>query len=564
MSRGKKLRKIAGEWGHGLAQEALRRQRERQEIFQTDSGIEIKSLYTPVDLVEIGFDYTRDVGVPGGFPFTRGKSPLGYRENLWIMYHYAGYGDVEETNKRFRFLLDRGEAGLSVAIDLPTQIGYDSDHALATGEVGKVGVPIDSLRDVEILFKDISLNRPRQIATTCNAIGPIWLAMMIILGEKQRIPPDNFEVRIQNDILKEYFARGTYIFPIRPALSIATDVIVYCAEHHPNWLPLSVCGYHIRDAGANAAQEIAFTIADAIAYIDDAIRKGADPERFISRIPVFFSCGMDFLEEIAKFRALRRLWARTFAKRYSIRDPNLLNFNLVAFTAGSVLTAQQPLNNIVRVTIQALASVLGGCQNLHTCSMDEAYCTPTEQAVKVALRTQQVIAHETGVTKTVDPLGGSYFVEYLSTKLEEAADKYLRDIEEIGGAIQAIENGYFQREISKSAYEIKRQIEEKERIIVGANQYVDEEELPIEILRVDPALEKKQIERLRKLKAERNNLQVKEALKELRQVAENGENVVPACIMAVRAYATVGEMCDVLREVYGEYTAPTFTFSDKE
>lgn len=529
-----------------------------RETEQTDSGFEIKPVYTPLDLEEIGFDYTRDVGFPGRYPFTRGINSLGYRDNLWIMYQYAGYGDAEVTNKRFRFLLDRGETGLSAAIDLPTQIGYDSDHRLATGEVGKVGVPIDSLQDVEVLFKDIPLNRPRQISATFNAIGPLWLAMMIVLAEKQGISTDKFEVRIQNDILKEYFSRGTYIFPPKAALSMATDVITYCAEHHPNWFPLTVCGYHIREAGANAAQEIAFTIANTIAYIDDAIRKGAEPERFISKIPVFFSCSMDFLEEIAKFRAMRRLWARTFSRRYSIKDSDLLTLNLVVFTAGNTLTAQQPLNNIARVAIEALASILGGCQNLHTCSMDEAYCTPTEQAVKVALRTQQIIAHETGVAKTVDPLGGSYFLEHLTTKLEEAAEGYIREIEDIGGAIQAIENGYFQRQISKSAYEIKRQIEERERIIVGVNQYVDEEELPIELLKVDRTLEKRQIERLQQLKAERNNLQVREALNELRHGAEQGENIIPACIKAVRAYATVGEMCNVLREVHGDYTAPIY------
>jgi len=552
----KNLRTLTEEWEHGPLQEALRRQ--KQQMCYTNSGIEVKGLYTPLDLEEIGFDYAHDVGFPGTHPFTRGRDPLGYRENPWIIYHYAGYGDAEETNKRFHFLLERGETGFSVAIDLPTQMGYDSDHPLAAGEVGKIGVPIDSLQDVEILFKGIPLSRLRHINSTFNAIGPIWLAMMIALLEKQGVSAEKFVFRVQNDVLKEYFARGTYIFPVRPALSMATDVIVYCAEHYPDWLPLMVCGYHIREAGANAAQEIAFTLADAIAYIDDAIRKGAEPERFISRMPVFLSCGMDLLEEVAKFRAMRRFWARTCSKRYSIADPNLLSFNLVAFTGGSALTAQQPLNNIVRVAIQALAGVLGGAQSLHTCSMDEAYCTPTEQAVKVALRTQQIIAHETGLTRAVDPLGGSYFVEYLTTKLEEMAEKYLRKIEEMGGAIQAIENGYFQREISKSAYEMKRQIEKKERVIVGVNQYVDEEELPIKLLKVDPALEKKQIAGLHKLRAERNNLQVEEALRELRQAAEKGDNIVPVCIKATGAYATVGEICNVLREVYGEYVASTY------
>ncbi len=550
MKRAKGLATAREEWERSLPPEAAK--------LKTDSGIEVARLYTPLDAGQTEADYLQDIGFPGRYPFTRGINLLGYRNSPWIMYHYSGYGDAEETNRRYRFLLERGETGLSVALDLPTQIGLDSDHPLAAGEVGKVGVAVDSLQDVETIFKGIPVSSLRQIATTANAIGPIWLAMMVCLAEKQGVPPEKFTVRIQNDILKEYFSRGAYIFPPEPALSMAADVIVYCAEHHSNWLPLSVCGYHLREAGANAAQEIAFTIADAMAYIDCAKSKGADPEKFICRLPVFFSSGMDFLEEVAKFRAMRRLWARTFKERYSIKDPDRLGLNLVIFTAGSALTAQQPLNNIVRVAIQALAGVLGGCQSLHTCSMDEAYCTPTEAAVKVALRTQQIIACESGVTRTVDPLGGSYFLEQLTAKLEEAARGYLQEIERIGGAIRAIESGYFQREISKSAYEFKRQVEEKERTVVGVNQYVDEEKLPVDILKIDPAVERRQIERLHKLKAERDNTMVKEALKGLKRAAADGETVVPACISAVRAYATVGEICDVLREVYGEYAASTY------
>ncbi|MBI2831895.1 MAG: methylmalonyl-CoA mutase [Chloroflexi bacterium] len=525
-----------------------------EKIFQTDSAIEVKPLYTPEDMVEAGFDHSRDLGSPGRYPFTRGKDSTGYRKNPWIMYQYAGFGSAEETNKRYHFLLDHGETGLSVAIDLPTQIGYDSDNPLASGEVGKVGVPISSLQDAEVLFKGIPLDRPRQISATFNSNAPIWLAMMIVLAEKQGISPQKIGVRIQNDILKEYIARGTYIFPSAPSVSMATDVIAYCAEHHPNWFPLTACGYHIREAGANAAQEIAFTLANAIAYIDDTVRKGVKPEKFISKIPVFFSCGMDFFEEIAKFRTMRRLWSRTMKERYHIDDPNLLSLNLVVFTAGSALTAQQPMNNIVRVAVQTLASAIGGCQNLHTCSMDEAYCTPTEEAVKLALRTQQIIAHETGIVRTIDPLGGSYFIESLSNKLEEIAKNYLREIDETGGAVKATESGYFQRQISKSAYELNRQIEEKERIVVGVNEYVDDTGLPIEILKVDPGLERKQIDSVRALKKERDNVKVKQALRELKRVAEIRENIVPPCIEAVRAYATVGEICDVLREVYGEYT----------
>ena len=555
MSLPEELKASREKWEHGPVQQALSRQKERRERFQTDSGIEVKPLYTPLDLEEIGFDYIRTLGFPGQYPFTRGRDPLGYRQNLWVMAQYAGFGDAEATNKRYHFLLDRGLTGIAVALDLPTQIGYDSDHPLAEGEVGKIGVPIDSLQDIEVLFKGIPLDRLREVSTTANAIGPIWLAMLIVFAEKLGVSLDKCVFRIQNDILKEYIARGTYIYPPEPSVSVCTDVISYCAEHHPHWLPLNACGYHIREAGANAAQEIAFTIANAIAYIDDAISKGVNPERFISSLSVFLTVGIDFFEEIAKFRAMRRLWARTFHKRYSISDPNLLSFNLVNFTAGSTLTAQQPLNNIVRVAIESLASALGGGQRLFPCSMDEAYSTPTEQAVKVALRTQQIIAHETGVTQTVDPLAGSYFIEYLTTKLETMAEEYLHRVEEVGGAIRAIESGYFQREIAKSAYEIKRQIEEGERVIVGVNQYVDKEELPIEILKVDPALERKQREKLKRLKKKRDNVEVRETLKGVKQAAENHENLVPSVIKAVRAYATVGEMCDTLREVYGEYSA---------
>lgn len=558
MGSDNELKVARDEWERGVVRPALKRRKERKEKFQTESGIEVKALYTPLDLAEIGFNYLRDVGFPGKYPFTRGRDPLGYRQNLWVITQYSGYGDAEETNKRYHFLLDRGGTGISVALDLPTQIGYDSDHPLAEGEVGKVGVPIDSLEDVEILFKGISLDRPRQVSTTANAIGPIWLAMLIALAEKQGVSLERCVFRLQNDILKEYIARGTYIYPPEPSVSVATDVITYCAEHHPHFLPMNVCGYHMREAGANAVQEIAFTVANAITYVDNVISKGFGPEKFLSSLAVFFSVGMDFFEEIAKFRAMRRLWAETLRKRYSIANPDVLSFNVINFTTGSTLTAQQPLNNIARVAIETLISALSSGHSLNTCSYDEAYCTPTEQAVKVALRTQQIIAEETGVTRTVDPLAGSYFVEYLTSKLVTLAEEYLRKIDDMGGAIRAIENGYFQREIAKSAYEIKRQIEEGERVIVGVNKYVDKEELPIEILKVDPVLEKKQKEKLKRLKQERNNVAVREALKELRHAAENHENLVPSLIQAAKAYATVGEMCDTLREVYGEYTAPSW------
>jgi len=554
----KDLRTLREEWENEAVRESLSCQKERKEKFQTDSGIEVEPLYTPLDLEETGFDYARDLGFPGRFPFTRGKDPLGYRQKFWLFGQYAAYGDAEESNKRYHFLLEHGGTSLSVALDMPTQIGYDSDHPLAEGEVGKVGVPIDSLEDMEVLFKGIPLDRPRQIATTANAIGPIFVAMVLVLAEKQRVSPQNFVLRLQNDILKEYIARGTYIFPPEPSVSVTTDVIAYCVEHCPRWFPMTVSGYHMREAGANAAQEIAFTMANAIAYTDDCIAKGLKAEDYLSRLAVFFTSGMDFFEEIAKFRAMRRLWARTFQKRYSISNPDILSYFLSVMTAGSSLTAQQPMNNIVRVAIESLAAVLGGCQVLNPCSMDEAYCTPTEQSVKVALRTQQIIANETGVAGTVDPLAGSYFVEYLTTELEKKAQEYLDKVDEIGGAIRAVEKGYFQSEIARSAYKIKQQAESGERVIIGVNQYVDKEELPIEILKVDPALERKQKEKLKKLKKERNNLEVKDTLKRVMQATESRENLIPPLIQAVKAYATVGEMCDVLREVYGEYTAPSY------
>ncbi|MDP2917862.1 MAG: methylmalonyl-CoA mutase family protein [Dehalococcoidia bacterium] len=553
-----RFRALKEEWEEEVVRKSPDYEKDSKGRLITDSGIEVKSLYTPLDLEDIGFDYARDLGFPGKFPFARGKDPLGYRQKPWLFGQYAAYGDAEESNKRYHFLLDHGGTSLSVALDVPTQLGYDSDHPLAEGEVGKVGVPLNSLEDMEILFSGIPLDRPRQIAITANANGPVFIALVIALAEKQGTSPQNFVLRLQNDILKEYVARGTFIFPPEPSVGITTDVIVYCAQNYPHWIPMSVSGYHMREAGADAVQEIAFTIANAIAYTDSCIAKGLKAEDYLSRLAVFLTSGIDFFEEVAKLRAMRRLWARTFEKRYSVSDPDLLNYFLSVMTAGSSLTAQQPMNNVVRVAIQSLAAVLGGCQVLNPCSMDEAYCTPTEQAVKVALRTQQIIASETGVTRTVDPLAGSYFVEHLTNELEKKAREYLDKIDSMGGAIKAIEKGYFQVEIARSAYKIKQQVESGARVVVGVNKYIDKDELPITILKVDPVLERKQKERLKRLKGRRNNLQVKETLKRVRQAAESGENLVPPAIEAIKAYATVGEICDALREVYGEYSAPSF------
>ena len=548
-----RLRALKTEWDKGLVKNSLARQIERKEKFETESGVAIERLYTPIDLEKIEFDYIKDLGFPGQYPFTRGKDPLGYRGNLWIFQQYAGYGDAEEANRRYRFLLDHGQTGISIALDLPTQIGIDSDHPLADGEVGKVGVAIDSLEDLDTLFEGIPLNKPRQISLVANAVSLIGLAMFIALAEKQGVSTNEMTLRIQNDVLKEFFARGTYIYPPGPSVRLAIDLVTYCAEHHPNWLPLTVCGYHIREAGATAIQEIAFSLANALEYIDHAYGKGSEVETILPKLSAFMAVNMNFFEEIAKFRALRRLWARLFKERYGIQDLSKLNFNLVNFTAGSSLTAQQPVNNIVRVAIECLAGVLGGCQSLFPCSMDEAYCTPTESSVKLALRTQQIIAHETGVANTIDPLGGSYYVEALTSTVEAGARKYLDEIDRIGGAIKAIETGYFQAEIEESSYRYQKGIESKERIVVGVNEFIEGEGPPIELFKPPKDSEEKQKKKLRKLRAKRNNRRLIGILEEVERIAETDENLTPVLIKAVKNYATVGEISDVFRKVFGEY-----------
>lgn len=553
-----KLRRAKTEWNDGPVKQALSSQNERKPIFQTESGIIIDRLYTPIHLKKIGFDYEMDLGLPGQFPFTRGRDSLGYRANFWIFQQYAGFGDAEEANKRYRFLLEHGQTGISIALDLPTQIGLDSDHPLAEGEVGKVGVAIDSLEDLEVIFKRIPLNKPRQISLVANATALIGFAMFIALAEKQRVPTDQIVLRIQNDILKEFIARNTYIFPPKASLRLVTDLVIYCAENHPNWLPLTVCGYHIREAGATASQEIAFTMANALEYMNDVYERGFDVGKVLPKLSTFMSVGMNFFEEIAKFRALRRLWARLFVERYSIEDLSKLSFNLVNFTAGSSLTAQQPMNNIVRVAIECLAGVLGGCQSLFPCSMDEAYCTPTENSVKLALRTQQIIAHETGIADTIDPLGGSYFVEALTTSLESEAKKYLEEIEKIGGVIKAIESGYFHEKIGESSYRLQKDIENKEKIIVGVNEFIDGEELPITLFRPPEDTAEKQKRKLKILRETRDNQKVKETLTELERLAATSENLVPILIQAVKSYATLGEICDVFRRIFGEYHETKF------
>ena len=554
MSHRKELRTLQEEWDKGAVAGALTKQKERKEVFKTESGMEVERLYTPVQLENMGFDYANDLGFPGQYPFTRGRDPLGYRGNFWIFQQYAGYGDAEETNKRYRFLLDRGQTGISIALDLPTQVGLDSDHPMAEGEVGKVGVAIDSLQDLEILLRGIPLNKPRQISLVANSVAIIGLAMFIALARRQKVSTDEMILRIQNDILKEFIARGTYIYPPPASLRLATDVITYCAHHHPNWRPMTICGYHIREAGATAGQEVAFSLANALEYLDFVSERGFDVENVLPKLTAFMSVNMNFFEEIAKFRVLRRLWARLFRERYEIKDLSRLTFDLVNFTAGSSLTAQQFMNNIVRVTIECLAGVLGGCQSLFPCSMDEAYCTPTESSVKLALRTQQIIAHETDVADTIDPLGGSFFVESLTNSLENDARKYLDKVEEMGGAVKAIEHGYFQRALGEEAYKKQKALENKEKIIVGVNEFVEEgEELPVQIFRPPKGTEQKQKRKLKELKKRRDNKRVRELLREIERVARTDDNLVPILVEAVDNYATLGEICDVFRDVFGEY-----------
>ncbi len=525
---------------------------ERKSPFMSTSGYEIKRVYTPEDIQDL--DYVEDLGFPGDYPYTRGVQPTMYRARFWTMRQYAGFGTAEESNKRYKYLLQQGQTGLSVAFDLPTQIGYDSDDPMAEGEVGRVGVAIDSLEDMEILFDGIPLD---QVSTsmTINSTAMILLAMYIAVAEKQGVSQDKLSGTIQNDILKEYIARGTYIYPPEPSMRLITDIFEYCSKYMPKWNPISISGYHIREAGSTAVQEIAFTLADGIAYVEAAIKKGLDPNIFGKRLSFFFAAHNNFLEEIAKFRAARRLWAKIMKNRFGVTDPEAMKLRFHTQTGGSTLTAQQPLNNIIRVTIQALAAVLGGTQSLHTNSYDEALGLPTEESARIALRTQQIIAYESGVADTIDPLGGSYVVEAMTNEIEKRAMEYIEKIDQMGGMIKAIESGYVQKEIHESAYKHQLAVEKGEEIIVGVNKFQIEEDLKqTQILKVDPELEKKQKERLKKLKERRDNEKVKKLLNKIKEVAATDENLFPYVLEAVKAYATVGEISNALREVFGEYT----------
>lgn len=544
------ISKSKKEWEDTTLNKTISRFPERREEFKSGSGMEVNTLYTPEDISQL--DYNEDLGFPGEFPYTRGVQPTMYRGKFWTMRMYAGFATAEESNKRYKYLLEQGQTGLSVAFDLPTQIGYDSDHSLSEGEVGKVGVAIDSLKDMEILFDGIPLDKV-STSMTINAPASVLLAMYIAVAEKQGVSADKLRGTIQNDILKEYIARGTYIFPTEPSMRLITNIFEYCSKEVPKWNTISISGYHIREAGSTAAQEVGFTIADGIAYVESAIKAGLDVDSFAPRLSFFFNAHNDLLEEVAKYRAARRLWARIMKDRFKAKSPKSMALKFHTQTGGSTLTAQQPDNNIVRVAIQTLAAVLGGTQSLHTNSKDEALALPTEESVRVALRTQQIVAHESGVTDTIDPLAGSYYIEAKTKEIEDKAMEYIKKIDEIGGAPRAIDMGYIQQEIMDAAYTYQKEVESKDRIVVGMNKFQIKEESPKGLLRVDPSVGELQKKKLEDLRSERDNDSVNQKLEALRTACESEENVMPFILDAVKAYATLGEICGVMREVFGEY-----------
>jgi methylmalonyl-CoA mutase N-terminal domain/subunit len=548
------LKRALEDWERETLQPALKRFPERRAEFVTSSAIPVQRLYTPAD---VETDYAQDLGFPGQNPFTRGVQPTMYRGRLWTMRKYAGYASAEESNRRYRYLLQQGQTGLSVAFDLPTQVGYDSDHPLAEGEVGKVGVAIDSLEDMETLFGGIPLDKV-STSMTINAPAAVLLMMYVAVARKQGVDPRGLRGTVQNDVLKEYVARGTYIFPPVPSMRLTTDLFQYCKDNLPHWNVISISGYHIREAGATAVQELAFTLADAIAYVQAAVDAGLDVDSFAGQLSFFFNAHNNLLEEVAKFRAARRMWARIMRERFHAQNPQSWMLRFHTQTAGSTLTAQQPDNNVVRVTLQALAAVLGGTQSLHTNSRDEALSLPTEDSVRIALRTQQIIAHESGVADSIDPLAGSYLLEHLTDEIERRAQEYLQRIEDLGGALAAIERGYMQREIQESAYRYQQQVQAKQAVVVGVNEFVTHEQAPLRPLRVDPAVQARPTERLRALRAQRDNARVQELLARLGVAARGTDNLLPVMLECVEAYATLGEICQVLRDEFGEYRPETF------
>lgn len=537
-------------WENKKLNPILAKRPERREKFQSTSGITLKRFYTPVDVSEM--NYEKHLGLPGEYPYTRGVQPTMYRGKFWTMRQYAGFSTAEESNKRYKYLLEQGTTGLSVAFDLPTQIGYDSDHPLSEGEVGKVGVAIDSLADMEILFDGIPLDKV-STSMTINAPASVLLAMYIAVAEKQGVTADKLNGTIQNDILKEYIARGTYIFPVNPSMRLITNIFEYCAKNVPKWNTISISGYHIREAGSTAVQEVAFTLADGIAYVDAAIKAGLDVDEFAPRLSFFFNAHNNLLEEVAKFRAARRLWAKIMKERFNAKKEKSMMLRFHTQTAGSTLTAQQPDNNVVRVAIQTLAAVLGGTQSLHTNSRDEALALPTEDSVRIALRTQQIVAYESGVADVVDPLAGSYYVESLTNEIENRAMDYIKKIDEIGGAAKAIEKGYVQKEIQDAAYAYQMEVEKGNQVVVGMNKFQIKEEPPKGLLKVDLSVGEMQKKKLQKLKETRDNEKVNSTLNALKEAANTDANLMPYILDCVRCYSTLGEICGVLREVFGEY-----------
>lgn len=540
-------------WEEGPLAKTLQRQPERDENFATSSQ-PVQRLYTPLDIA--GLDYLRDLGFPGEYPFTRGVQPTMYRGRYWTMRQYAGFGTAEESNQKFRYLLSQGQTGLSVAFDLPSQLGYDSDDPMAIAEVGQVGVAIDSLYDMETLFEGIPLD---QVSTsmTINAPAAVMLAMYVVAAEKQGVSPDKLNGTVQNDVLKEYVARGTYIFPPGPSVRLAADIMAYCARNVPQWNTISVSGYHIRDAGATAAQEIGFSFANARAYMDAALERGLAVDEFAPRISWIFNTHNNFFEEIAKYRALRRLWARLLKEHYGARDPRSMMLRTHTQTGGSTLVAQQPENNIVRAAIQSLAAVIGGVQSIALSCFDEALALPTDEAQRIALRTQQIIAHETGVADTVDPMAGSYFVEHLTDELERQARAYMDQIASMGGSVVAIESGWMQNQIAEASWKYQRDVDERREVIVGVNEYQDGGEQRPSIFSVDKRLVEHQLKRLEHHRRERDAARVQATLAALKEAARGTGNLMPPITECVRAYATLGEICGALREVFGEYQAPT-------
>ncbi|UCE29945.1 MAG: methylmalonyl-CoA mutase family protein [Candidatus Bathyarchaeota archaeon] len=547
------VRQRKEKWESNVVPKSIEKLPEK-DVFFTSSNIPVKRVYTPLDIA--GFDYLRDLGFPGEYPLTRGVFPTMYRAKFWTMRQYAGFGTAEQTNQRFQYLLEQGQKGLSVAFDLPTQVGYDCDHPMAHGEVGRAGVSVSTFQEMEIVFDNIPLD---EITTsmTINAPATVLLAMYIAVGQKQGLEQFQLGGTVQNDVLKEYVARNLYIFPPKPSIRMVTDIFEYCSRHMPRWNTISISGYHIREAGADAVQEVAFTFANAIAYVQAAIDRGLDLNSFARRLSFFFAAHNNFFEETAKFRAARRLWAKIMRERFGAKDPASWRLRFHTQTSGVSLTAQQPHNNITRVALQALAAVLGGTQSLHTNSFDEAHALPSEQAAIFALRTQQIIAYESGAADTIDPLAGSYHVEYLTNQIEEKATEYIEQIDNMGGAVAAIEKGFMQREIVEKAYRFQKEVETKRRTIVGVNQFLTEEKVPIKILRIDPEIEKKLAERLKQTKRQRDHVKVDETLDKLRKAAEHEDvNLMPFMLQAVKQYATLGEICSTLREIFGEHKPP--------